>query len=147
MKTKFNLDRDKLNSDYIKSKQDYKKVLNGFEALKPPIWKNPWFYGPVGLTSLAAILVTTLQSQINVYENNSTLIISSASKQSFSGETPCIKTPISGQDLDFQTFKVLPEKGLYTEAAYETTIHIPANSLNSKPAGDTMKVKIRKFQD
>jgi hypothetical protein len=146
MKTKFNLDRDKLNSDYINSKQDYKRIMDGFEKLKPPIWKNPWFYGPVGLASLAVILVITFQSRVNAYGNNSTLNNTSESTISLPEDTPCIKAPISDKDIAYQVIDVLPEKGLNIELESGTSISIPANSLKSEK-GAPVQVKIREFHD
>ena len=57
-KIKTILDREPLNSEYINSKQDFNKVLDGFQKLKPPVWKTGWFYGTVGLASLALIFTT-----------------------------------------------------------------------------------------
>jgi hypothetical protein len=53
---------------------------------------------------------------------------------------------MSGQDLDFQIFEVLPEKGLNAALTSGTTIRIPANSLKSIP-GERVQVKVREFQD
>ncbi|MGJ8661952.1 MAG: hypothetical protein ACSHXL_07935, partial [Bacteroidota bacterium] len=146
MKTKFNLDRDKVKSEYIHSKQDYKKVLDGFQALKPPIWKNPWFYGPVGLASLATILVLTFQLQVNAYGNNTTLNLTSNTDINFPEDTPCIKAPISNHDIEFQMIEVYPENGIDTLLVSGTTINIPANSLKSE-AGEPVQLKIREFRD
>jgi hypothetical protein len=146
MKTKFNLGRDKLKSDYIHSQQDYKKVVDGFQNLKPPIWKNPWFYGPVGLASLAVILVTTLQTRVNAYGNNTTLKGNLETTLSQPMDTPCIKEPISDQNIAYQIYDVFPEKGMIIELESGTSISIPAYSLQSKK-GTTVQVKIREFQD
>jgi hypothetical protein len=146
MKTKFNLDRDKLNSDYIQTRQDYQKVLDGFQKLKPPIWKNPWFYGPVGLASLAVILVITFQSSVNAYGNNTTLKNTTQSSNSLPDDTPCIKAPIAKKDIDFQIINVLPEKGKEITLESGTKISIPANSLQSE-IGTPVQLKIREFPD
>lgn len=50
------LNREKLSSNYINSKQDFGKVLSGHQKLKPPLWKKPLFYGSIGVASLALIL-------------------------------------------------------------------------------------------
>lgn len=54
---KFNLDRKTLSEEDIKSKQNFSKILQ--LTSKPGIWKNPWFYGSIGLTSFAAVLLLT----------------------------------------------------------------------------------------
>jgi hypothetical protein len=49
------LDRKPINSEYINSKQDFNQVMNGFQKLKPPIYKQGWFYGAVGLAAVAIV--------------------------------------------------------------------------------------------
>lgn len=49
------LDRKPINSEYINSKQDFNKVLDGFQQLKPPVWNSGWFYGAVGIAAIAVI--------------------------------------------------------------------------------------------
>lgn len=144
MKTKFNLDRDNPTSDFIHSRQNFKKVLEGYQALKPPIWKNPWFYGPVGFASLALIFVFTFQTQLNAHGNNSTL--TTTSNTSLPEDTPCIQPLSSGSDVPFQVVEVLPEDGKLIELASGTTISIPANTLNCEN-GSAVQIKIREFQD
>jgi len=57
------VDRKPLSEKYIQSKQDFGKVLKGVEKLKPPLWKSAWFYGPVGLATVAlTISATTIQN-------------------------------------------------------------------------------------
>jgi hypothetical protein len=57
-KIKTILDRKPLSSDYIRSKQDFGKVMKGAH-LKPPIYKSAWFYGTVGLAAIA-IAITVI---------------------------------------------------------------------------------------
>ncbi len=66
------VDRKPLNENYIQSKQDFGKVLKGVSNLKPPIWKSAWFYGPVGLATVAlTISATTIQAnEMQDKENN-----------------------------------------------------------------------------
>ena len=49
------LDRKPINSEYINSKQDFNKVMNGFQKLKPPVYKQSWFYGALGLAAVAIV--------------------------------------------------------------------------------------------
>jgi hypothetical protein len=62
---KVNLDREKLTSSYIEQKQDFTGVLNEARLTKTPTWKSPWFYGAVGLSSVAitAICLTDFNNQ------------------------------------------------------------------------------------
>lgn len=50
------LDREKLSSNYINSKQDFGKVLSGHQKIKPPLWKKPVFFGTIGIASVALVL-------------------------------------------------------------------------------------------
>ena len=60
-KVKILIDREPLSKGYVKSKQNFGQVLSQVKHLKPPIWKSPWFYGPVGL-AVVALSVTTVNS-------------------------------------------------------------------------------------
>ncbi len=50
------VDREPLSKEFIQSKQDFENVLSHVKNLKPPVWKTPWFYGPVGLAVVAVTL-------------------------------------------------------------------------------------------
>lgn len=58
-KIKTIVDRERLGSDYIESRQNFGQVLNEVNQLKPPVWKSAWFYGPVGVSVLAVIVSIT----------------------------------------------------------------------------------------
>ncbi len=47
------VNRQPLSEKYIESRQDFGKVLKGVKQLKPPLWKSAWFYGPVGMATVA----------------------------------------------------------------------------------------------
>ena len=67
-KRRTTLDRKRISSDYIKGRQNFKQVLKGYQAAKIPIWKSAWFYGPVGLATIAATI--TFTSLIGNKESN-----------------------------------------------------------------------------
>ena len=52
-KIKTIIDREPISSDYIASKQDFNNVMKQVETLKSPVWKSGWFYGPIGMASVA----------------------------------------------------------------------------------------------
>ena len=52
---KVNLDRQNLSSSYIEKRQDFNHVLKSAKMTKIPTWKSPWFYGAVGLSSVAIL--------------------------------------------------------------------------------------------
>lgn len=62
------LDRKPLNSEYINSKQDFNKVMDGFQKLKPPVMKSGWFYGTVGLATIALIVTAVSMSSSDLTE-------------------------------------------------------------------------------
>lgn len=55
-KIKTILDRQPLSSEYIRSKQDFGKVMKGTQGTNTPIWKSSWFYGTVGVATVAIIV-------------------------------------------------------------------------------------------
>ena len=72
-KIKINLDREKLSSEYIHSKQDFKQVQNQV-SLQTNTFKNTWFYGTIGIASIATFVVITFSnSNQSKNETNSTL--------------------------------------------------------------------------
>jgi len=72
-KIKTILDREKLSSSFVNSKQDFKSVKESVNFLKKPLWKSPLFYGPVGLAGIAlGVTIVNLDSvdeaSINQFE-------------------------------------------------------------------------------
>lgn len=66
---KVNLDRKKLTSEYIESKQNFDSVLTKVNMSKSGFWKSAWFYGTIGLSGVAAIVGYNFsQSENNVNE-------------------------------------------------------------------------------
>lgn len=66
---KVNLDRKKLTSEYIESKQNFDSVLTKVNMSKPGFWKSAWFYGTIGLSGVAAIIGYNFsQSENNLNE-------------------------------------------------------------------------------
>lgn len=59
-KIKTVLDREPISSEAINSRQDFGKVLAGYKALKPSIWKSSWFYGTAGLATIAIVAAAVL---------------------------------------------------------------------------------------
>ncbi len=61
-KIKTLVDREPLGSDYIASKQNFESICTQVKQLTPA-WKTPWFYGPIGLATVAVcISVATVHS-------------------------------------------------------------------------------------
>lgn len=81
-KIKINLDRENLSSEYIHSKQDFKKITNQVQ-LTHSIAKSTWFYGVVGIASLALIIgFSVINSSNSANDKNTTLKTSNTPKES-----------------------------------------------------------------
>ena len=61
-KIKVILDRKKVPSEEIASRQDLNSVLKD-ASTNVPIWKSGWFYGSVGLASVAIVAITATWNQ------------------------------------------------------------------------------------
>lgn len=143
-KLKINLDRPPLESKYIESKQNFDHVLNGFKQLKPPIWKNPWFYGPVGVASLALVLsIGLINAKNDTHENTSTLTAS----EELPEDTKCIHAPLSTIDHDFTSFNIEPFKDQTITLPSGTTINIPKGSLMPSSMDQDVEIKVREFEN
>lgn len=60
------LDRKNLTSTYIELRQDLKPILNQARNTRMTEWKSPWFYGAIGLSSVAfAVLLNNETNQKN----------------------------------------------------------------------------------
>lgn len=72
---KVNLDRQNLSSSYIEKKQDFNQVLKSAKMTKMPTWKSPWFYGAVGLSSvaIAALVLSENNFKLETHDTTSTL--------------------------------------------------------------------------
>jgi hypothetical protein len=51
-KIKIIVDGFEPSKNEINSKQNFSKVLKKYQNSRPIIFKNPWFYGIIGLSSL-----------------------------------------------------------------------------------------------
>lgn len=61
-KIKTILDRKQLSSEQIRSKQDFANVVNGAKGLGKPYWQTNWFYGTVGVATVAIIVTAVTLS-------------------------------------------------------------------------------------
>lgn len=81
-KIKVNLDRKTLSSDYIESKQDFKQVTSQVHASNA-ILKSTWFYGSIGLASLATIVTLSVKSSNTPLNEENTTLKNSITTASF----------------------------------------------------------------
>ena len=145
-KLKVNLDRPYLNSDKIESKQNFNEVLNGSDIFKIPIWKKPWFYGPIGVATILFLITIGLDKEISnsnkkIDDNTITL----KGENIIPEDTKCIHNPLKELDHKFQTFTI--------NTSLEQTIKLPSGTEISIPKGsligdssNKVDLKIREFQ-
>ena len=138
---KINVDRPQIKSEDIASKQNFNKVLDGYQKLKPPIFKNPWFYGAIGVASIA-ILFTIGSINLNPvkHENNITL-----NNQELPEDTKCIHEPIENVNIDFKTFNINITKEETINLPSGTIITIPKGSLILNSNETKIEIKVREF--
>lgn len=106
---KVNLDREQLSSAHIERKQNFQHVLKNAQMTKPPIWKSPWFYGAVGLSSIAitAISISEFNNEMNLNDKKTTL-------KSTVAET--VKPPKATEQMATVNFTAQPVKQKKDEA-------------------------------
>ncbi len=66
---KVNLDRLYLSSSQIEKKQNFQYVLNCTKKTKHTAWNSPFFYGAIGLSSIAATAISGAEV-INQFDLN-----------------------------------------------------------------------------
>ncbi len=78
---KFILDRKNLTSSYIELRQDLIPILKQAKHTRITDWNSPWFYGAIGLSSMAisVFLNNELTQKNEVNEEKITLIKSEKS--------------------------------------------------------------------
>ncbi len=149
----FNLkfDRPKISSEEIVSKQNFETVLSQFNKAKPPVYKNPWFWGSAGLATIGLTTIVTLSAMQNKELTSNQKPIDDKTLTLKNTELPkdtdCIKPPIEGENIEFKTFKVNPLKDEKIVLESGTTIEIPKGSLLAENKSKKVDINIREFQD
>ncbi len=73
-KTNTTLDREPMNSQAIRERQNFDFILKETAAAKIPIWKSIWFYGPVGIAMVTMVVSAVRMNPKNKnYDENTTL--------------------------------------------------------------------------
>ncbi|SFT90901.1 hypothetical protein SAMN05216474_3102 [Lishizhenia tianjinensis] len=148
-----NLDRPKISSEEIRNRQNFDQILGNLKALHKPFYKKTWFWGTTGLATVAVAigLSTLITNENNLDENNTTLASTTAlaplSEADNLEDTPCIQTPVDGQDVPYETFKVLPGKDTTISTANGSTISFKAATLMAPDNTSAVDVKVRYFAD
>ena len=88
---KVNLDRQNLSSSYIEKKQDFNHVLKSAKMTKMPTWKSPWFYGAVGLSTVAIVAVVLTENNFKNETNDKTATLYESKKEIEASKSISIK--------------------------------------------------------
>jgi hypothetical protein len=145
-KLKLNLDRPYLNSENIESKQNFDKVLSGSRKIKKPIWKKPWFYGPIGVASILFFITIGIDkenSNSNIKLDDKTITLKG--QNIIPEDTKCIHNPLKELDHKFQTFTINTSLEQTVKLPSGTEITIPKGSIIGD-SSDKLDLKIREFQ-
>jgi hypothetical protein len=141
---KINLDRPTPSKEYIESKQDFNEVLKGYKFMSKSFWKNPWFYGPVGVASLAFFI--TLGVVASEDRLSDEIAANSDTPSELPADTECIKAPLVNQNLPFETYHVKPDQAHEIVLESGTKINFPKGSLLPKQLNETVLISIREFK-
>ena len=139
---KLNLDRPPISKEQIDAHSSFDKVLDSYKSVKPTLWKNPWFYGPAGIASLALIVSLSLSAFQKTENQKYDKIITQTSN--LPEDTKCIQKPIK-EDIPY-TENLL-------DLSLDQTVNLPGGSTVTIPAGcfNTTKksatLKTREFHD
>jgi hypothetical protein len=144
-KIKINLDRPVMGKEQVTSRQNFKEIVTNFKLLKPPLVKNPWFYGTMGIASLAiTFAIYKLNTKELVYEKTRTQTETTNSILNLPKDTDCIHPPIQDEEPSFSSFTIAPSKTTVIELDSGTKITIPKASLLINE-DDSVEIKIREF--
>jgi len=83
------VNRERLSKDYVQSKANFGHVLSQVKNLKPPVWKTPWFYGPIAI-AVVLISLSVIAFQPVENEKMATLHESNISERSINNNKPII---------------------------------------------------------
>jgi hypothetical protein len=88
-KIKTILDREPVSSDYIRSKENFDKVKSNANIGNQPLYKSGWFYGTIGLSSVAVVLgINSFNNSAQIAHNHEQNIVKSEISM-----TPVVEEP------------------------------------------------------
>ncbi len=142
---KLNLDRPEISSNEIEKNQNFDNILSSYKKMKPPVYKNPWFWGSAGLATVGLTTIVSLNAMSNKNETNDKNI--TLNSKNLPQDTECIKTPLEKEDIKFTTFVVNPSKNEKISLESGTTIEIPKGALIAENKQENVEIKVREFRD
>lgn len=120
------LDREPMNSEAIRQRQNFNYILKETAAAKIPIWKSIWFYGPVGIAMVTMVVsAVRMNPQNQTNDNKTTLAQNDVIGYTGSTELGDLST-VANAEADIEKF----EKEFDYTKAFEGTI--PSQNETSK---------------
>jgi len=150
-KHKVNLDRPNISAEEVKAKQNFDQIISNYHITPKSFFQKGWFWGSVGLASVAALAVfsfTSLNSSDDGNDKKNTSMVTDG--KGLPPDTPCIKPPLEGKDQAYQKFTIDPTKDNQIVTSAGTEINIPANSFQNNQnefIQHTIEIQIREFYD
>lgn len=134
-KTNTTLDREPMNSEAIRQRQNFNYILKKTAAAKIPIWKSIWFYGPVGIAMVTMVVSAVRMNPKNEkYDDNTTL--------SQIQVTPT--TPVSTDHSTIDSFESTIDEVLTVKSEEIPTVVIEKqieNNVSTDKVDDNTKLK------
>ena len=123
-KLKILVNRERLSKDYVQSKANFGHVLSQVKNLKPPVWKTPWFYGPIAI-AVVLISLSVIAFQPVGNEKMATLHESNISERSININKPIIAIASSFELDTPSNEEIIPPKkaGKIKETEHELFIY------------------------
>ncbi len=132
-KTQTIVDRERLGSDYIESKQDFSNVLSQVKQLPNATWNNPWFYGPIGI----AVFAVT----ISIVSLNPTIAKVVEDEQKNKVEEKPILSSVTAEKQPEVDTKIVPEEVI------KPTTTIDEKKISSSYTAETVRVESIKEEE
>ena len=142
---KINLDRPKISSEEINANQNFDNVLSKFNQVKAPAYKNPWFWGSAGLATVGLTTIVSLSALTLKNETDDKKI--TLKNNQLPADTECVKPPVKGENVDYKTYQVDPNKDEKIVLTSGTTIEIDKGSLQAQNPNEKVNIKVREFND
>jgi len=140
-KIKTILDRKQLSSEHIRSKQDFANVVNGAKGLGNPYWQTNWFYGTVGVATVAIIVTAVTLSSADTSdeepEKNNVVAMAATNDQEKDPVEEVLSQSKDNQEVDLNVDDI-PEASTEESDSKSTPSEVqPSNTQDQDSGNDT----------
>ncbi|MEX2484494.1 MAG: hypothetical protein WED10_08040 [Brumimicrobium sp.] len=137
-----------ISSDEIKSRQDFGAVISNLKKPPSPYWKLTGFWGAIGTSIIALLLYNNYflksEKENNAYDNKITLTTNSTNNN-LPSDTECLNPISEENDIEFETFSVIPSQGLKIVLDDGTKINVPKGAFVTK-TDEPIEISVRLFK-